>query len=82
MEQMSIYPNPASDYLNIDADLSSMKTLELTLYDFSGRVVKSASFNNSIVNESLYVGDLAKGAYMMEIKAGEFKGTKKFILTN
>ena len=82
MEQMSIYPNPASDYLNIDADLSSMKTLELTLYDFSGRVVKSASFNNSIVNKSLYVGDLAKGAYMMEIKAGEFKGTKKFILTN
>jgi len=82
MEQMSIYPNPASDYLNIDADLSTMKSLELTLFDFSGRAVRSASFTNSNVNESIYVGDLARGAYLMELKAGDYKATKKFILTN
>lgn len=80
VQDMSIYPNPTSDMFHIDADLTQMKSLELTLYDFSGRIVKSILYNESIVNESIYVGDLAKGAYIMEIKAGEYKGTQKLII--
>ncbi len=82
MEQISIYPNPASDHINIDANLTSMKSLELILLDYSGRIVKKASYNDSMVNESIYVGDLAKGAYILEVKAGEYKGTQKLIITN
>ena len=82
MEQVSIYPNPASDYINIDANLTSMKSLNLTLLDYSGRIVKKVSYNDSMVNESIYVGDLAKGAYILEVKAGEYKGTQKLIITN
>lgn len=81
MERMRIYPNPAVDQLNIEADLSVMGTLDVSLMDLSGRRVKELSFEDASVNRQLYVGDLARGTYLLHIKAGEFEGTRKIVLT-
>lgn len=81
MEKLHIYPNPAIDYLNIDADLSVMESLEIRMMDLSGRTVKQMELEDSNITEQLYVGDLARGTYLIRIKAGEFEGTRKIVLT-
>jgi len=81
MKHMHIYPNPALDYFNVTADLSMIGSLELSLQDLSGRVVRQMQLDYSNTSQ-LYVGDLARGTYILKIKAGQFEGTKKVVLAN
>lgn len=79
MKTMRIYPNPAVDYLNVSADMSVIESLEVSLHDLSGRVVKSLQLNGSTAQ--LYIGDLARGSYFLKIRAGQFEGTRKVVLS-
>ncbi len=61
-----IYPNPASDYLNVEAD---KKISELILISSTGQIVKSKYFNNRSV--TLNVSGLQKGIYILQIRTKE-----------
>ncbi|MEQ9187974.1 MAG: PKD domain-containing protein [Cryomorphaceae bacterium] len=82
MEHIAIYPNPAKDYIHIDADVAAFGSLEVQLKDFTGRTVKSFSSTDAYARSTWYVGDLASGAYLIEIKMGQYSGTRKFILSH
>ncbi|MEZ4721320.1 MAG: PKD domain-containing protein [Flavobacteriales bacterium] len=77
---ISIYPNPASDYIHVSADFNLMERLKVDLHDMSGRCVKTIVLTSSTPQEQLYVGDLSRGSYIVKIKADQFEGTKKFVL--
>lgn len=75
LANLSVYPNPVSDRLNIDY---KENISYLTVYDLSGRSVKSLSTNNS--NNSIDVSDLKSGIYMLRIKTENNNvSTVKFI---
>lgn len=73
-DEVSIYPNPVKDVLNID-----LKTNQgnVKIFDLSGKVIKTATVNKS---GSVDVSKLSKGMYMVEITTnGNTKVTKKII---
>lgn len=73
-DQVSIYPNPVKDVLNIDLKNNQG---EVKIFDLSGKVIKTASVNKS---GSVDVSKLSKGLYIVEITMnGTSKVTKKII---
>lgn len=69
--QISIYPNPVADLLNIK---SNLKVEHIDIYDTSGRKVKSSSNENQI-----NVRNLLPGTYVINIETKDGKVSKKFI---
>jgi PKD repeat protein len=71
----SIYPNPATDKLVIDA--GSLVKANIKIMDLSGRTVISTKMNQSMYQVDLTT--LANGVYMLKIEFGNKTITKKII---
>lgn len=69
----SLYPNPASDVLNIDSR-NGIEVTSVQIIDMMGRVVKTQKGGTSI-----QVSDLAAGSYAIEIQSENGKATSKFV---
>lgn len=69
--QFAIFPNPASDMVNINVGWSEVYTI--TVYDVAGRVVRRKE--NVIGNETLQLIDVGKGCYFVQLtnNANSFK---------
>lgn len=65
-ENISIYPNPANDELNIDFGRNSDKNIVTEIYDISGRLVISESLNE-IGTQHLNIQSLENGFYVLRI---------------
>ena len=60
---VSIYPNPTSDVLNISTNSNDLS--ELTVKDITGKIVLKQNFNNKItINTENY----SKGIYLIDVK--------------
>ncbi|MCA8832032.1 GEVED domain-containing protein [Hymenobacter pini] len=71
-----IYPNPATDVLNIDVPSSiDNKAVQVTVYDVRGAQMKHVSFDGNLLN----VGNLAKGVYTLRIADGQQVTHQRFI---
>ena len=71
-----IYPNPAHGSVNIK--LSSNGNGCATLYDNTGRLVKSVSLKSSL--NTIPLNGLNEGMYIFRIQSGEKVSTKKLII--
>jgi len=69
--QLSIYPNPVSDYLNIS---SEDEVTDVVIYDVNGRTI-----NTRINNNQIDVSNFARGFYIINISTEKAKYTQKFI---
>lgn len=75
LANLRIYPNPVKEILNIDykEDIS-----KLTVYDLSGRLIKTYNKNQS--NNSIDVSELKSGTYLLNIETqSKNVSTVKFI---
>lgn len=71
---LALYPNPSSDYLTCLLALPEAGTVELALYDLSGRVVLRAQFEATEPTEMeavLDVSGLASGVYTLRANQGD-----------
>lgn len=59
--KISVYPNPANDYIYVKGDLDIKS---ISLYNTLGIKVMSQNLNN----ERIFVGDLPKGVYFLRFK--------------
>lgn len=71
---IKVYPNPASNQLNIEAPSGC----EVTLYDVNGRILKSMNMNES--RSKINVGDLKRGNYFLQIQLGYNHLTKDILI--
>ena len=78
---VSIYPNPATDALNIDIQNESLSDLTVTIYDLSGRKVKTQAINGGLVN-SVDLFNFRTGMYMLTIADGTQVVLSKKIVKN
>lgn len=70
----SMYPNPASNLLNI----SAKETIQnADVFNVLGKKVMSVNVNNT--NASLDISNLASGIYLVKYNVGNTTGTAKFI---
>ena len=75
---VNIYPNPATDNVTIDWEITSGdNNRTVTVYDINGRIVLNESVNADVFSQSLNVEGLEAGMYMVEVKNGEFTTTQK-----
>jgi len=73
----NFYPNPASTELNINYTGGS-KTYSIKVYDALGQLVKFVP-SVSVNRNSLNIGDLNNGMYLINIYDGENSVTKRFV---
>ena len=73
----ALYPNPASDVVNISANNGiAMTAAKIT--DINGRTVKTQAVN-AISTAEINVSDLSAGVYFIAVETADGKGTAKFI---
>ena len=80
LENITIYPNPASDFINID--LKDMEDTRAIIYNKSGQIVKT--FDHDEIDKDLDVSDLIDGIYYVKVldDKGVIYGYEKLIKTS
>lgn len=81
-EYFKVHPNPVKNYMDISYISKEDAPLTVSIYDFTGRLVKEEHYESSgKLNVQLNVGNLSNGTYF--IKATENSGnviTQKFVI--
>lgn len=72
---ISVYPNPAVDFVEVNTNDKSIKSIKL--FDPSGKLVKSETINKK--SAKVNVSNLAKGAYILNIETETGTESKKII---
>ncbi|MCF8254146.1 MAG: T9SS type A sorting domain-containing protein [Bacteroidia bacterium] len=83
LENVKVYPNPASGLVNVDFNFeNAVSLLSIEIIDLTGRTVSTQKFNN--VNGSLNcefnLSGLNQGIYFVSFEADGAKGTRKIIV--
>lgn len=76
MGNISVYPNPTRDILNI----TNAENADVQVFDILGKMILSK--NSLSLNEQIDVSSLHAGAYFLKISKDGNVTTKKFIVTN
>lgn len=81
-EEMSIYPNPASDYFTLDLILDEEIDLDIRIYDINGRLVSSKKEMNCIgsYSKQVDISNLVSGVYMLVVKGHEIRFSKRLVV--
>jgi uncharacterized repeat protein (TIGR01451 family) len=70
---LTIVPNPASDYAEIRFNTPSVYPLSVKLYDLSGKLIDQANIKNGVSNYQISTQSLSNGVYFVHI-GSEKKG--------
>jgi hypothetical protein len=82
INNLTLYPNPASENMTIEFNSVSSTTIKIELLDVTGKVIKNVNANNVIgdYKYSMNTSDLAKGIYFLKISSDKSIETKKVIV--
>ncbi|MFN8165762.1 MAG: T9SS type A sorting domain-containing protein [Bacteroidia bacterium] len=72
---LNLYPNPASQFITIDAKLKSSSKLKALIYDASGRLAMESSLSDD--RQTIDVSALANGNYVLHLFSNEKSVTSK-----
>lgn len=78
---VKVFPNPASNLLNIDATNTEIENLAIEILNNTGQTVVKENYNN--VNQSLIsidLGEYAKGMYLIKFETDQFSFSKRLII--
>ncbi len=78
--QVSFFPIPTSEFLNINFGTLTEKEYKLSFFDLNGKVVLEKKFLNPSLIEKVEVNGLNKGIYLVKLIAGEKNINKKIII--
>ena len=84
---LSLYaasPNPASNSININFSVEKPSSVEIQVYDITGKILKTVTSNNVIVGKNAIALDLTSldaGSYFYSINANGNKMFSKFVVS-
>jgi hypothetical protein len=73
---LSIYPNPASDFITISDASNSIKSIEI--YNIAGKIVNTYNMNSGAITISL--SEYAKGVYILKGMSNSMSMTKRIVV--
>lgn len=75
-----LYPNPASEELQVQFDLPAGEVTQLTVFNLFGQNVLQTQLDNfeGWQTETIPVEQLPPGTYLLELRAGDVRKTTKF----
>ncbi len=79
--QISVYPNPANNQINIDANFPHNQNITLNMFTINGVLVSKTEAPYSGEPFQLDISALDAGIYFIKIAAEEYTVTKKIIVT-
>ena len=82
MTSTRVYPNPASDVLNIEVNASQASDMSISVYNIMGQNVMNQNVNvtTGMNTRSINISELNSGIYFVTVKANGFENTMKFIV--
>ncbi len=76
---VSIYPNPAMNYIVVELNRTNLSGAVLTLYDSRGNIIKSASMPGKTQAYVFGLKEVKPGIYIIKVEMdGKTAGSKKF----
>jgi hypothetical protein len=81
--QVVLYPNPATDNINLITDATQAVALNYTIYNVLGNALSQNTLNTSagFQNHTIDVSQLTAGIYFLQLNQGKQKQTIKFSIT-
>ena len=79
LENFDLAPNPAHNETFINISFDQKENAELSLYDYSGKLIKSWSFEGHSFVEPVYLHGLPVGTYLLKLRTDKGFKTKKLI---
>ncbi len=80
LTDFKLYPNPASEFFTVEFTSTTNQEITFQLFDYSGRQVFYDRIpNNGTVYKSIATHTLASGVYILNIKDGNQKISKKIV---
>lgn len=80
-ENLSIYPNPATDVLNFSADFNTIENAKVTIYDMLGKkVFQNDTMFNFDGDASVNVSGFSAGVYVIKIAKNGNVDTRKVVI--
>lgn len=67
----SVSPNPASDAFVLDLQFSRFEDMEIRMVSIVGNLVYNQKASGSVVRQTIEVGALASGMYLLEVRTSE-----------
>jgi hypothetical protein len=82
MTTTRVYPNPATDVLNIEVNASQASEMSINVYNIMGQNVMSKNVNitTGMNTRSISTSELNSGIYFVTVKANGFENTMKFVV--
>ena len=77
---LSIYPNPARDFLVIEASFENPGDYILEIFSAQNSLFISREIYTADYHEEFYVGDLPPGIYFIRFRNSEFYQVRKIIV--
>ena len=84
-QELRIYPNPATEKVNVSYNLNSNSDVNISIYNLAGKLVYSESLksvNSGKHNTIINVNSLNKGTYLVRLIAGKDIRSSKLIIVN
>ena len=77
--ELSVFPNPSNDYLNLDFTLNALSDVHVSLIDVTGNTVYNHTYTQLNGNQGLVINtsSLASGVYSLSFKTTEGTITRK-----
>ena len=79
LDNLKIYPNPASSILNISGNLEVLENADMKIFDVTGKEIVKSFLNGHSNNASIDVSFLKEGVYIISIKKDRAYKNYKFI---
>jgi hypothetical protein len=77
--KITIYPNPASEIVNIQFETAPDKEILLYLLDAQGKLVKTDKIEPSIAEKQINLQDLPAGVYYLRLAKGNLINVYKVV---
>ena len=79
---LNVFPNPASDVLNVTLDKPFAESTQIEIIDLNGRAIQRQVLAPGQTKMILDIGDLSPSLYFVRFESESKIGTKKFTVNN
>jgi len=77
--QVTIYPNPASEIINIQFEKAVDKEILVYLLDAQGKLVRTDQIEATVIDKKINVQDLPAGIYYIRLTKGKLVNVYKVV---
>ncbi|MEA1873112.1 MAG: T9SS type A sorting domain-containing protein [Bacteroidota bacterium] len=80
---IELYPNPSSDFANIDFSLKKSANVSIIVFDMQGKIVEHMKLDNLNAgnhHHTFSVQNLKSGIYIVKLDAGDYQKLSKIIV--